>query len=333
MKRISVRNCGCCGVQTNVGARYPLRMDYRRLRYFLVLAEELHFGRAAARLNMAQPPLSQQIRKLENELGVELLHRERGRPVELTDAGQALLHEGRRALVQAERAASAAQRAGRGEVGHLRVGFAPSAAIDVLPNIVRAFTARFSAIGLSLIELESEKQAAELRVSELDVGLIRPPVEETGLVSELISEEPLVVVLPEGHPLAVCDVVEIADLSSESFVMSPRGVAPGWYDEILALCRGHGFSPQIVQEVTTIQARMGLVAAGVGISLLPGSIRSLHRAGVVVIPVNAPPVELRLAWREESRSSILDSFLSCARGVGLAHKSKSPDSGAGASSA
>jgi DNA-binding transcriptional LysR family regulator len=290
-------------------------MDYRRLKYFVVVAQELHFRRAAARLHIAQPPLSQQIRKLEAELGVDLFHRERGRAIQLTDAGRALVIAGRRALEHADFAEEAARRAGRGEEGHLRIGFAPSAAIDVLPRIVRTFATRSPRITISLFELQSEDQVPELRSGELDAGLIRPlfGVDDLGVYT--ICEQLLVVAVPEGHRLATAPSAHFSELAQEPFVLAPRSAGAYWYDHILALCRASGFSPKIVQEVTTISTRLGLVAGGIGVSIFVGSAKALRRPGVVTIPLDSPPVPLLLAWRKESASAVLESFLSCARSI------------------
>jgi DNA-binding transcriptional LysR family regulator len=292
-------------------------MDYRRLRYFLVVAQELHFGRAAARLHMAQPPLSQQIHKLELELGVELFHRERGRPIQLTDAGRALLVEGGRAIERADFAAEAARRAGRGEEGHLRIGFAPSAAIDVLPRIVREFASRSPKTTISLFEMQSEEQVPELRSGDLDAGFIRPLFGLDDLALDTICEQPLILALPEDHRLASATTARLSDLAEEPFVLAPRAAGPNWYDHIVSLCRENGYSPNVIQEVTTISTRLGLVAGGIGVSIFVGSAEAFRRPGVITIPLESPRVQLLLAWREESASPVLSSFLSCARGIQL----------------
>lgn len=264
---------------------------------------------------MAQPPLSQQIHKLEAELGVELFRRQPGRAIQLTDAGYALLVSGRRALEHADFAAEAARRAGRGEEGHLRIGFAPSAAITVLPRIILEFATRWPGITISLSELQSEDQIPELRAGELDVGLIRPLYGVDDLSLDPLCEQPLIVGVPEGHSLATAESVTFSDLAHERFVLAPRSAGPNWYDHIVALCRASGFSPQIAQEVTTISTRLGLVAGGIGISIFVGSANALRRPGVVTIPLDSPPVQLLLAWRDEHASPALDAFLSCARGI------------------
>lgn len=284
-------------------------MNLRRLYYFLVVAEELHFGRAAIRLRIAQPALTQQIKKLEQELGVDLLHRERGRSTELTNAGMALVQEGRRALAYAEQAADAAKRAGRGEVGFLRLGFAPSSAIDVFPRLVRTFKKRSPNVHLELVELQSEEQATGLRLGELDVGLIRPPIDDSGLRLETLTEEPLLAALPGTHPLARTTKLNLKDLAEDGFIMAPRSTAPAWFDHLLLLCKEHGFSPRIVQEVETILTRIGFVAAGLGVALLPGPATGLRRAGIAMIPLDIPPIPLLLAWRENVRSPVLKSFI------------------------
>jgi DNA-binding transcriptional LysR family regulator len=290
-------------------------IDFRRLHYFIVVAQELHFGRAAARLRIAQPPLSQLVKKLEMDLGVQLLERRRGRTVGLTEAGHVLLEEGQEVLRRVEAAAESAKRAARGERGHLRIGFVPSAANVILPLTVRAFRARRPEVTLELNQLLIHEQIDRLASRALDVGFLRPPVDSKRFNSTTVVKEPLVVVLPEGHRLAQRRRIQVAALHDEPFVMEPRWATTTWFDNILSLCRQSGFSPRIVQEAATMQTLLGLVAAGLGVALLPGSIRVLRRTGVVTVPVNSTEVETILVWPKGTVSPALEVFVDSALSV------------------
>src|SRR5579862_2892575 len=230
-------------------------MELRHLRYFIAVAEELHFGRAATRLCIAQPPLSQQIQQLEREVGFLLFHRTQRR-VELTAAGQLFLDAAREALADLERAASAGRRVARGEVGWLGVGFVGTAAYVSLPAILSAFRERCPEVELTLRELVSAKQAQALHNRRIQVGLTRPAVQGEGLISELLIREPLIVALPEVHPLARFEqpplAVPLAALTDEPFVLFPRHPKPSYADFLLAVCDEAGFRPHVVQEAIEI---------------------------------------------------------------------------------
>jgi DNA-binding transcriptional LysR family regulator len=286
------------------------------LRYFVTVAEELHFGRAAKRLQVAQPALSQQIRKLEQELGVELFHRERGKRIVLTEPGAVLLDEGRKVMQRANAAVLSTQRAARGEIGSVRVGFAPSSAVSVLPLCVRMFRHRRPQVRLELQEMLSEEMANALRAGDFDVGLVRAPTNASGLVLEVIAEESLFVALPSGHWLAGRRRVSIGELADEPLVASSRVGASGWHEDVFALYRRSGLTPSIAQEVSTIQAQLGLVAAGVGVALVPSSVRELQLAGISMLPVDAPPLKLLVARREGKPPATLEQFIDCVREAG-----------------
>jgi len=291
-------------------------MELRHLRYFLAVAEELHFSRAAARLRIAQPPLSQQIRQLEQELGVALFHRT-NRRVEITPAGRAFMDEVRRVFAQTELAVSTAQRAGRGEIGQLAIGFVPSADLDILPRVLRVWTARFPAVGIGLHPLLPSAQTEALRDGRIQIGFVRLPVETGGLVVETIQREPLLAVLPSGHRLARRTTVRLSELQNDPIIMFPRHTAPGYYDFLLAACRRAGFTPRVLHEPGSVQTNLGLVSARLGVTLMPASIRNLARAGVVYRPL-APPVphvEMAIAYRHDERSAVLPAFLQVLHGV------------------
>src|SRR5271165_2443353 len=217
-------------------------MELRHLKYFIAVAEELHFTRAADRLHIAQPPLSQQIKQLEEELGAKLFERSK-RQVKLTIAGKAALEEARRTIAQAKRVAIAARRAERGEVGELSVGFSSSAPYTMLPAIIRNFRTRFAHVKLTLHERSTEDQIALLRAGAIDAGFVRAPSAEeaVGLAITPILREPLVAALPQGHRSRKQKQVAIGALKGEQFVLPPRHAAPVLYDQIVGLCRRRRF--------------------------------------------------------------------------------------------
>jgi DNA-binding transcriptional LysR family regulator len=288
-------------------------MELRHLRYFVAVAEELHFGRAAARVRIAQPPLSQQIRQLEQELGVTLFVRTKRR-VELTEAGRALLDHARSILAEAERSKRIVQRAGRGEIGRIAIGFSSSADLDILPRVLRVWRERFPDVEVELLALLTAAQVDALRRGRIDVGFVRLPTEDAGLVLESIQHEPLIAVLPEGHGLARRARVRLGDLASETMLLFARHTAPGYHDVFIGACRRAGFTPRLLHP-GSMQTNLALVSAGLGVSLMPASIRNLHRAGVVYRPL-APPVpqvEMAIAYRSEEPSVILAAFLGTVR--------------------
>lgn len=268
-------------------------MELRHLRYFVAVAEELHFGRAAARIGIAQPPLSQQIRQLERELDVELLSRG-GRRVALTAAGQVYLAEAREILQRVARAGVAAQRAARGETGAIKVGVVPSATYGLMPRVIRTFRARNPDVALSVEVMSSGVQVEAIRAGALDVGFARTPFGDETLVAETVHQEPAIVVLPTGHPLAARGALRLAALAAEPFVLFPRDRRPGWYDFVLAVCRDAGFQPVVAQEAPELATAMALVAAGIGVSIVPASVKDLRRSGIEYREIAAPAPRTRL---------------------------------------
>jgi DNA-binding transcriptional LysR family regulator len=287
------------------------RVELRQLTYFSVVAEELHFGRAAARLQMTQPPLSQQILQLENELGVKLFERTK-RHVELTNAGNIFLHEIRQVLNKLEEAKALALRAQNGVVGRLVVGFVGSATFDILPVIVRGFREQFPHIDLILHEMPTPMQIEALHNQEIDIGFVRPPISDR-LVSLLsLYQETCIAVVPKVHPLAQRASLSMADLRAEQFIMVERGIWPSWYDDIITQCHDAGFSPIIRQGVKEIQTVVGLVASGLGISIVPRSTSNFHTQDVAYVNIDqqeAPRVEMSLAWRTDDHSNLVKQFL------------------------
>lgn len=289
-------------------------MELRHLRYFVAVAEELHFHRAAERLHISQPPLSQQVRALEAELDVLLLERNR-RGVALTPAGAVFLAEARAILAAVEAATESARSVARGASGRLSLAFVGSAMHGALPAVLRAHRLAFPQVELALRELPTAAQLEALRAGRIDVGVIRPPVDGPDLVLETIHTEPVVVALPEGHPLAARERVALADLHGEGFVLLARREAPGLHESLVRALARAGGAPRVVQEVREMQTVVGLVAAGLGVSLVPASVGADAHHGVVYRPVagEAPTVALALAWRSGDRSAVLEAFLETAR--------------------
>jgi len=291
---------------------WNMSFELRHLRYFVAVAEELSFTRAAARLHIAQPPLSQQIRQFEDDLGVKLFDRTKHQ-VRLTEVGRAVLEEAQRTLVQAGRVAVAARRAAEGQTGSLTVAFSSSMPHTVLPRVLRAFRSRFPGVNLSLQERSTEEQIELLRSGSVDVGFLRLPVDdpEGRLVVQPILTERLILALPKGHRLAKRRAVAVKSLAKEPFVSLPRHAAPGLHEQIEAMCRRAGFRPIVSQEAQQIQAIIGLVSAGLGVAIVPASIQSLHREQVVYRPIQGPPAITRMAvaYEAENASPALRSFL------------------------
>jgi DNA-binding transcriptional LysR family regulator len=251
-----------------------LDIELRHLRSYLVLAEELHFGRAAKRLGIAQPPLSQQIARFERLLGYTLFTR---RPrVALTAAGAALLAPARRALEQVAYGVDATRRAGRGESGILTIGFAASTMATRVPEVLRLFRRRHPGVELVLRELSTTAQVDALRSGVIDCGFLREPVADAAIVAERVVREPFSAVLPAAHRLAAHRTIDLAALASEGFVLFPRAVAPALYDQVRAICRTAGFEPRQVQEAEEWLTIVGLVDAGLGVSIVPASFERLR---------------------------------------------------------
>lgn len=269
---------------------------------------------------MSQQPLSQQIKRLEAELGVELFRRTTRR-VELTGAGEAFLGEAYRTLSQSDLAVEAARRAARGQTGALRIGYAPAALYGPLPAALRTFRARYPGVALELAESLSTTQEEALASGRIDAGFLYPPVGDPAVAWETVLEEPLVAALPEDHPLAGRGVVALEELSGEPFVMMPRHNRPLLHDRIIAECLGAGFSPKASQEAGAIQALLGLVAAGFGVGLVLRSFRNLRRPGVVYASLEEPgeTIALAAAWRHGDPSQALSNFLSTVREAAASH--------------
>jgi DNA-binding transcriptional LysR family regulator len=278
------------------------------------VGEELHFGRAAARLHVSQPALSRAVQELERQVGVQLLARTK-RSVRLTDAGQTLLEEAPRVLADVDRALAETLRVGRGEVGRLRIGFLPSATNELVPAAVRTFRTAFPAVALELSEQLDEAQLEALAHGRLDIGVLRTRRELDDVAFETLAVEEECVALARDHRLARRRHVSFRDLRDEDFVLWPRRTAPETHDRIVERCRAAGFSPRVVQEAPQAHTLLGLVAAGLGVSILVRSYRSLRGGDVVFVPIRGERSTLYIAWRSDRPSAGRDNFLSVARRI------------------
>jgi DNA-binding transcriptional LysR family regulator len=292
-------------------------MELRHLRYFVTVAEELHFGRAARRLHLSQPPLSMQIKSLEQELGTPLLLRTQRR-VELTAAGEAFLKEAREILVRVSAAAETARRAARGETGQLEVGFVSIADYNILPPVLREFRQRSPGIRLSLREATTDVQLRELVEERMDVGFLLTPVADERLQVLPLLRERLVAALPERHPAAQgSGRVSLKRLADSPLILFPRHMAPRLHDNIIGICSAAGFAPRVEQEAVQMQTIISLVSAGLGIALIPESLRHLGRTGVVYRPLRerSPLTEIALAWRARDSRPALQRFVAAVQSV------------------
>ena len=285
-------------------------MDLRQLRYFVAVAEELHFGHAALRLRIAQPALSRQIQSLEKDLLVQLLFRNRRR-VQVTPAGQVFLERARQILARADEAVLATQRVGGGVSGALNLGFVGSATYDVLPGVLREFLKAAPHVDLTLSEMTVHAQIEALVEKRIDIGLLRLPAKTAGLVFRTIAREPLYVALPSSHRLAHLPAVPLSALSAESFVLYPDHPRPSWTEYVIGLCQQAGFRPVVVQRTVEIQTTLSLVAAGIGLSIVPRCIGNLQRKDVVFRRLTGvrARTELLVAYRERDRSPVVQTFL------------------------
>ncbi|MDT7857384.1 LysR family transcriptional regulator [Rubrivirga sp. S365] len=284
-------------------------MELRHLRYFVAVAEELHFGRAAARSFVAQPTLSQQIKTFEGEVGARLF--ERSPRVSLTPVGAVLLPHARRVLDEAARAEAAVRAAAEGRAGALRVGYEAPIMRDGLAESIRAFRADVPDAGLHFWEAGSREQVEAVREGRADAGLVLLPVDERGVEVRALAESPIFVVLPEGHRLAGRETVALAELSDEPQVAWARDPAPEVYDQYLRACGAAGFVPRVVQEVRHVESLLGLVAAGVGVGTMHAARVQPGYPGVAFARLVEPALTIQTGavWRRGDGSPLLARFL------------------------
>lgn len=295
-----------------------MNIELRHLRYFMAVADELHFSRAAERLGISQPPLSQQIRDLESMLGLRLLRRT-NRRVELTDAGRVYLDAARDILARVDDAADMARRAERGDIGELHVGFTQSTPlIERFPRAVRAFREAYPAVRLVLKEHNTLQQIERMLDGNQQVGLIRGAELPASLVSRKLLDDPLVAVLRADHPLAQVRSkrkgarprVRVDELAELPFVLFSRHAGTGVAAQVQAMCRQAGFVPRVAQEAGESATMVGLVAAGLGVAVLPQSMRQVHVAGVAYVPIDSPDAAsaLYLVHRRNDASPLVRAF-------------------------
>ena len=295
-------------------------MELRHLRYFVAVAETLHFGQAAARLRIAQPSLSHQIRQLEDDLQVGLLHRTKRR-VELTDAGRLFLQESRDIIARADRATVIARRMGSIDTRRLRVGIGYCSDQSDIAALLGAFTAQHRGIQVETKTMSVPAQLAALVDGQLDIAFVRPPVSDHSLMSEVVIREALVVALPPKHRLVSRSRLPLSALGNELFILPPHDVVPVFHDAVLKACRAAGFIPHAPHEADHLHMVLGLVAAGAGVALVPASARKIQHDQVTYRALHPPPekLETALAWRRDDKSPALAEFITTARRV-LSHR-------------
>jgi DNA-binding transcriptional LysR family regulator len=287
-------------------------MELRQLRYFVTVAEELNFNRAAERLLLAQPALSQQIRNLEHELSVTLFDRSR-RQIGLTVAGRALLTEAYRILADVENAVRVTQRAERGETGCLVIGVTPIASW-LLPTVVHRYQERFPEVEIEVEELLSVQQIQALQKQHIDVAFVLSAPDEEDLRWQLLSSVPSLIALPTQHPLAIRNVpyLQWKDLTAYSFVMFPRRIQMRLFDQFISRCQSAGYSPTIAREVAQIETILNMVSMNVGIAPVPAYLQKMVQWQGVTFRALEPPVptfEIFVAWRGDDTSPVLQNFL------------------------
>lgn len=285
-------------------------MDIRKLRYFIAVAEELHFHRAAERLNMTQPPLSQQIQNLEEELGVKLLERTK-KMVRLTPAGAVFLDQARLILAQLERSIHLTQKVDQGIVGHITIAFVDSASGSMMVDMLRRFRVAYPQIEITLREMTSSEQPQALQDGQIHIGFLRYQEHKPNVSFRIFQEETLMVVVPDDHPLAEQIQVSITDLAEEDFILFPSHLGSPFHRLVREFCREHGVEPRITQEAIQMYTIVNLVAAGMGVSIVPSSVEVFQRRGVVFLPLieKPPSVPLYMAWRTDMNQGVVTRFI------------------------
>ncbi len=289
-------------------------IENKLLVSFVAVAEELHFGRAAARLNLAQPALSRQIMQLEDRLRVRLFERTQ-RSVQITEPGRVFLERARRILSDLGRATDEVVRIAGGQEGRLRVGFIHSSTFGVSPPIFRAFRRAYPKIEMELFEMTIADQLIALENDTIDVGILRPPIANARLQTAILRDEHFVLAVPGDHPLAARDRVRLNELYDEDFVLFSQISSPLFSTRTLSMCDQAGFLPRIVQNATQIHTILGLVSANMGISIVPDVAREVNMRNIKILDIedNPPPVHVVIAWRSSDGSPSVNSFVRTAR--------------------
>lgn len=278
----------------------------RELKYFIAVAEELHFGRAALRLHISQPPLTQHIKKLEVQLGTQLFERTK-RSVNLTPAGAAMLEEARRIVYAYERLGQVVSGVSQGDSGHLRSGFLDSAAFTRLRDVVKRLKETLPSVTLTWEELQTQQQLQALRSGTIDLGIVHMPADRSGLKSITLQKARLVAVLPMSHPCSGRRSIDLSELAHDDFILAPRQHAPGLFDAIITACATAGFGPRIQHRPERMMTKLGLVSLGLGVSLVPSWMAACSMPNVTFVRVrgNLPNVEVALLWNPHNPSPVL----------------------------
>jgi DNA-binding transcriptional LysR family regulator len=289
-------------------------MDLRQLRYFVAVAEELHFTRAARRASITQPTLSQQVRLLEKELGVTLLRRTKRR-VELTHPGRIFLREAQRLLAGAADAVQAAQSANAGKLGRLVVACGPTPAFAGLLGMLQLYRRLSPLVDVRLIESPARDAVVTVEQGTADVGLVVPYFESSLVACETVMEVPLLAALSKSHPLASTSRVSLKQLSGDPFVLFGHRRGSAFHERILSICQACGFTPKVLEEMEHIHTLLYLVGAGYGVSLVPATLEPTKQADVALVPLreSSATIELAMIWRRDQRSQVVSGFLDTVR--------------------
>jgi len=299
-------------------------MEFRQLKYFIAVAEELNIGRAATRLHISQPPLTRQIQQLEEEFGA-LLFLRTARGVELTQAGETFLRDARNIRDLMEQAVERAREAGQGKQGKMDIGIFGSGILDVIPKVLHAFRASHPNVQIALHTMTKKEQIEALRQHRIGAGFNRLLAPLPDISSEPVQMESIMVAVNESHPLAAKPAILLKELADQPLILFPSGARPSFIDKIWSLCAGEGFEPQVAQEVGDAPTSVALVAAGFGLSLVPEAATSLSVPGVVYRRLaNAPEavVDLSCIYRTDDESPILQAFLQTIRDFRLRNEGR-----------
>ena len=291
-------------------------MDLRQLRYFVAVAEEASFSKAAARIPISQPPLSRQIARLEQEIGVRLLERSR-HGVSLTEPGRLFLEEARKTLASAAAAIESATRGASGKIGRVTIGFGGSAAYTLLPTVLRVFRRQNPGVMLSLVSLPMTAQLDAVLDARIDVGMLMLPVRHKAIATQRLARDPLVVAVPSGHELARRRTLRLAELAPYEQILFTRSGGLGFFAIVMEICRRAGFVPRVAGETAPMESVVGLVAAGVGVALVPSMAQKLRIAEVIYRPLEESYayVDFVMAWRRDNRSPALQALLALSKSI------------------
>lgn len=297
-------------------------MEFRQLKYFVAVAEELHFGRASETLHLSQPALSKQIQALENSLEIQLLERTK-HWVKLTPAGQKFLETARRVLREVEEGIQVTRQVADGQSGRVRIGLTEATLFSLAPKIFSTYRERYPQVDLILSSGGTEAHVEQLRTHQIDVGFVYLPIREPTLAIYPLYEETYIAALSASHPLARQKQLSIASLADQPLVGYPRSLAPVLYADFIKCCERAGFVPNIVQEAALAQTRLGLAAAGVGIAFVLADLQNLSAKGVVYRPLSDdfPKLKLAVAWRQNESSPVVQEFIKVIRAIVLSQLS------------